>query len=335
MSDQTAARWSDDDSLSGILYNVISFIQGYVMIVVMTVGVFGNGLSMLVFYRSRRRNDATIYYLGTLAVSDTCCIIFVGLALWLLRGLETVSNGRAYINLYHISSLSCKIMHYLFLVLQSISAWIIAVFSLERAVVVWLPLKRASITPTKRKCFLTVTCASASLICLYTAILSDVLEDADGAKQCFYESSLWLPLLLVENALYYFIPGSLIFTANLFIVLGIAASRRTIVLKMGALPKESQDRKSLINLIIVSTMYLVFMTPSTVTWTYFALALQQSIDPSRTVFLNELGHLFHQWGIFNYCFNFIVYSISLPFFQAELKTLAGIACRRHLKDGKV
>jgi hypothetical protein len=316
----------------GALHDIIAYFQGYVMIVVMFVGFLGNCVSLLVFYRARRRNDATIHYLSTLAVSDSCCIVFVGLALWMANGLKTVTDGKTSINTFQYSSFSCKIQLYLFLVLQSISAWIIAIFSLERAVVVWFPLKRASITGTNRRGFLILVCLSLSLVCIYTAILSDVTEH-EGTKQCFStDPSLWLFLTLVENSLFYFIPGSIIFAANLSIVLGIVTSRRNMAAKMGAHSKESQDTKSLVNLLIVSAMYIVFMTPSTVTWTYFIFATQQPIDQWYAVFLSDLGHLFHQWSMINYCFNFIVYSTSLPFFQAELKAIAAMLRCCHPKE---
>jgi hypothetical protein len=322
----TNVSGADVGGNDGLLNDIALFMQGYVMIIIMAVGVFGNGLSIVVFYRSRRRNDATIHYLSTLAVSDTCCIVFVGVVLWISTGLNTVTNGKASITLTTYSTLSCKIINYLFVTLQSISAWIIVIFSLERAVVVWFPLKRASITGTKRKGFLALVCLSVSLLCLYAAILSD-LQESHGFIHCFFDANLWLVLFITEIFLYYFVPGSIIFTANIFIVVGITVSRKFLAKSMEGGGKESQDRKSLVNLLIVSAMYLVFMTPSTVTWTCYSFA-NELITPGYAVILVQLGTLFQQWSMLNYCFNFIIYSISLPFYRAELKLLTGILLPR-------
>jgi hypothetical protein len=108
-------------------------------------------------------------------------------------------------------------------------------------------------------------------------------------------------------------------------------SRKYLATKVGAQEKANRDRKSLVNLLIVSAMYLVFMTPSTVTWTCYILAIthSRSLDLGYTELLDQLGALFHQWSIMNYCFNFIVYSISLTFYREELKVITGtLLCRR-------
>jgi hypothetical protein len=296
----------------------------------MSFGAFGNALSVVVFYRAKHRNDATVHYLGALAVSDTCCIIFVGLVLWMSTGLETVTDGRVNLNLFLTSTLSCKMSNYAFVTFQSTSAWIIAIFSLERSVVVWFPLKRRSITSTKRKVFIVLVCLTLCIICMYTALLSQLIE-YQGISHCFYDSGLSiLGFVILQNSLFYFVPGSIIFTANLLIVIGIVVSRRSRATKLGTTEKDSQDRKSLINLLIVSVMYLVFMTPSTVTWTYYATMVNQIIDPGHAQVLDQLGHLCNQWTILNYCFNFIVYSISLPFYKAELNILLNFKelCRK-------
>jgi hypothetical protein len=73
---------------------LLDFTQGYIMLGVLSLGIFGNTLSVIVFFRVRKRADATVQYLTCLATSDTGVILFLGITDWLAIGLNYVTDGK-------------------------------------------------------------------------------------------------------------------------------------------------------------------------------------------------------------------------------------------------
>jgi len=71
----------EDDSTPGQLF------YSYVTPFVMVIGIIGNLVSLRVFLARRMRKMSASLYLASLAMSDTCVIMFYVLVEWLHRGL--------------------------------------------------------------------------------------------------------------------------------------------------------------------------------------------------------------------------------------------------------
>jgi hypothetical protein len=300
------------------LRQFLVFFEGYVMISIFIIGAFGNILSLVVFLRSKR-NDASCLYLSALAVSDTCCIVFIALVMWLRQGLPNITDGKAYINFYQISNLSCKLMTYVYVVFETVSAWIIVTYSVERAVIVWFPLKRTLITTRRRRIVLTFVILSCFCVALYSAILSDIFT-VNNATICYYPQAgvVRFVLLLSDNFLFYFLPCTMIIVANIAIVTGIVRSRRFQNVSSSN-TKDIYEKKTLANLLVVSTFYIIFMTPNTVMIVYYFSLSGAGSDHMQLILF--VAMFAQQFCNFNYCINFIIYGISLPFYRSEVMKL--------------
>jgi hypothetical protein len=154
------------------------------MVVVLSIGIFGNMLSFVVFFRSRKRADACVQYLGCLALSDTAVIASRGVTEWINSGLKYLTDGALAFNLFQYSSLSCKTVTYFQQVSMCISGWMIVLFSLERAYVVIFPLKRNDITAVKRKRIIAATCIVMVVLAIHRLFLIDIIDSTP--KFCFY-----------------------------------------------------------------------------------------------------------------------------------------------------
>jgi hypothetical protein len=320
---------SDHDPRFNVLQEVLSFFKGYVILTVMSVGVVGNTLSLYVFLRTKRKNDATSFYLSCLAVSDTICILYVELTAWLAEGLKYISGGRVSISFYYLSSIGCKLIIYGSTAVESTSAWIIVIMSIEKTIVVWFPLKRRSIANWKRKSVMLFVVVCCLLLPVYGLVMSDIFY-VNGHQLCYYTSHRIL-LVVFDNSLFYFMPCFVIMFTNISIIIGIVKSRSFIKEKVTSNTGDMQEKKTLINLIVVSTTYLIFMTPNSVTVVYyFQLISSPSEETSQSYIdlMQFLGNFFHQFSFFNYCVNFIINGFSLPFYRQEVARMMRSFCCR-------
>jgi hypothetical protein len=268
------------------------------MVVVLSVGMVGNALSFAIFFRAnRKRGDPSIFYLTCLSVADTGVIISRGWMEWINYGLGHITNGKVSFNVYLHSRLSCKIIPFLMQFTMCISAWIIVSFSLERAYVVWFPLKRAEITPAVRKRVIIVLNVAMLLGAIHRLALLEIIDVTP--KYCFFNVNQALGAMLYQfdTALYNYIPCILIFVANILILIAIVKSRNQ---KLLSTKVKSNEGKLLISLVLVSTLYVALLLPTTTVWT-FRVAHQSSLSKVQVTFLAELGDFLKQVAILNYC----------------------------------
>jgi hypothetical protein len=300
-----------------LLKYIFNIFAGYIMIVILSVGLLGNLISLSIFLRIKRKNDATTFYLSWLAVSDSACIVFVGFVMWMANGLKGITDGNLSLNLYYSSRASCKGLMYAYVTMQAISAWIIMVFNVETAIVVWYPLARLKITQNIRRLVFGIVIGLCCIVCIYSGVMSDLFPMDDNFAKfiCYYPQTgaVVATLLITENMLYYFFPCGLITVANTIIVSGIVKSKR-LKENVGLSKKDFQERKSLVNLFAISLLYIVFMTPNSILTVYFFL----NSNHSQAEFIYILSSFAQQFSNLNYCVNFIVYGFSLPFYRREV-----------------
>ncbi|XP_064641652.1 FMRFamide peptide receptor frpr-18-like isoform X1 [Lineus longissimus] len=300
------------------IQQLLDFTQAYVMIVVLLLGIFGNTLSFVIFLRVRKRADACVQYLSCLAVSDTGVILIIGVTDWFAFGLKHITNGEYGFNLISYSDASCKSVSGVWHFFEVISAWIIVAFSAERAYVVWFPLKRANITPKLRKIVLFTIVLGAVLLCIQRFWL---MENTQGTPSlCFYKTDPVLSAVLwqVDISAYAYVPFFLIVQANVFILVAVNFSKNN---KLGSNKgKTIQEGKLLVSLMSVSTLYIALVLPAAAIFTYLSQAAG-TLGEDRALFLWFMVKFLTLISVNNYCFNFIIYGCTLPFYREEVKRM--------------
>jgi hypothetical protein len=280
----------------------IGFINSYVMSVALTIGLLGNIGSFVIFIRTRNRTDACVQYLSCLALSDTGVIIARGVVAWIKFGLGYLSGGSVSINLLQYSPVSCKLVGFFQQLFMSISAWVIVSFSIERAYVVLYPLKRYYITAEKRNIFIGSLCTIMMLLSVHRLFLLDVTSSSP--KLCFYlsiGSKAAGILYQFDVTMYNYAPCVFIFLANIIIVTTLVRSRN---MDVGRATKHKQSEgKILVSLMLVSTLYVTLLLPYSTVATY----LFNSSREERTAFLYNISSILIQFGMLNYCINFIFF----------------------------
>jgi hypothetical protein len=300
---------------ASLIQLVLGFTQNYVLIGVVIMGIFGNTFSFVIFVRTQKREDATVQYFSCLALSDTGVILVRGLTEWL--------DGALSFNLMNYSSITCKLLSFAVQFLMCISAWIIVCFSIERAFVVWFPLKRAIITSTKRKKVIYLICFASTVLSIYRLFLMDLIEGTPVF--CFYttDPAEGFILFQFDISLFNYIPCTLIFIANTLILLAVLKPRGEDLRR--STHKTPKEGRMLVSLMLVSTLYVVLVLPFTSVFTYLTEE-RPNLTENQAFFIFHTVKLLTQMCVINYCLNFIIYGCTLPFYREEArKMLAGIS----------
>jgi hypothetical protein len=131
-----------NESVTGMstLVAIEQYMSIYGPLVLATLGIIGNILSILIFLSPRYRRQSSHFYLLSLALSDLCFLI-INLFEDTFRNHNELYQSR--INILDRSSpIICILVQYARNTTRLLSSWIIVSFTIERLLVVFYPLKR-------------------------------------------------------------------------------------------------------------------------------------------------------------------------------------------------
>jgi hypothetical protein len=306
---------SDPQVAKSLTKEILGFIQSYIMAGVLIIGIFGNMLSFVIFFRTRKRADACVQYLSILALSDIGVVISRGVTEWVNSGLGYITDGSLSYNMYQYSSLSCKLVAYAQHVTMCISAWMIVSFSSERAFVVMFPLKRTSITTFKRKVLILFICIAMMLSGIQRLVFDDITDTTP--KLCFYitEHTLGAILYQIDLTLYNYAPCAIIFVSNTLILAAIIRPSKDKKLLRSTV-RTANEGKLLISLMLVSTTYVILLLPFSSVASYTFMN-RHNLSDDRAVFIYNIVLFLMQIGTLNYCINFVIYGCTMSFYRQE------------------
>jgi hypothetical protein len=275
MQNKTLISISEDLESKGsslLLLNKISqVVEGYIFPLIFLFGIFGNTLSFVVFIWSRNTADASLQYLAFLAVADTGVILTLGLEHWLTYGLDYITGGAVSLSMFTNSDFWCKFLSMILHVFECTSAWLIMTFSLERAYIVWYPLKRSYITQRRRLTIIIMIVLLTICFSIHRLVLLNVYVESDvdgGTKWCFYTVTPALGFWIYQwdTGMHNYVPIPLIITANIAILIGINRAKHSFNSKMKTTHKTKQETRVVLSLFLVSTFYIIFMLPASVSF---------------------------------------------------------------------
>jgi hypothetical protein len=318
----------DNSSLQTFL-KINEFFTAYIIPVFFFAGLLGNVMSIVVFYKYKKKDIATVQYLTPLSISDASNLILVTLHLWISDGLSIVTNGKYRISFNLYSNVACKAHRFLMDTSQFLSGYILVVFSAERCFAIVFPLKgQAIITPTRRRLAL-LGLFLLSLAWNVKAIpLTTIYVEPSGRKSCYLNPYLISPfILLIFSTVHFllnnFLPCLLIMTLNIFLSLAMWRSTRSSALRRDMSDKEV---RCVWNLVAVSFLYVVTMSPQVITWTYYNMLKltiyeRGSVSQSHLAGIFTMGRSGMLFSTVNYSLNFIIYCISLDFYKDTLRSI--------------
>lgn len=155
--------------------NIGDILVFYYTPTIVFVGIIGNILSVLVFFRTKLKKLSSSYYLAALGISDTAFLILVFMN-WL---------NFADLNLINRDFI-CQLYSFLQGVCSFLSVWYVVAFTVERFIAVLYPLKRQSMC-TVRRAVIVLSCLTLSG-CIFSVPLiyffSPVYHDGNNTTYC-------------------------------------------------------------------------------------------------------------------------------------------------------
>ena len=273
--------------------------------VLLILGLVGNILSILVMRRKKFRNNTTSVFIIALAFADSAYLLTNFLTITCIRNVTGIA-------LRETSSFSCKLIMYIVYVSKAFGAWIILSVSLERLVLVKIPLHAKSIFTVKRtKMWISFLLLWITAIYIYVPILVDIHSDGIQQKCDFSHAVERLNTILnIFDCIFYSLfPSFVLILSNLILYCILKAQKQN----MSKINDGSDSLRFTLTLIIVSISYLTLTLPIA-TYLVFHPIQVRGLDHTLYIVLYTLN-------ISNNAINFILYCLSGPIFRLEMKRM--------------
>ncbi len=263
---------------------------------------------------SMGKGSSSSFLLASLAVIDSCVLLFVPVYDYLYHG-PVKFNIRSYNNI------SCKISSYLMKVLPAISSYNLITLSIFRAVGIFWPHKYKSLCTKKRAIIImTVILMIMSLAFVHQFVFQKLIKSSYfKIVLCNHDPSYFLSHVLpnLQNTLGTYLPLALIFLINVSIIVKLACR------KMG---NQGSGSKITATLIAVSVLYLITQTPMAVYVTFFRIIDWEKAGPVFKVRFSYYWSIVSNLSIVNNAGNFPLYCLTGARFRNELAEILSHFC---------
>ena len=312
----------------------ISVISFYLKLIIICIGILGNSISVMAFFRSRLGTGTVAQYLISLALADNIVLaseIPICVALFPLQ-----------YEIIHKYDWLCRITYYSRYTGRIWSACLTLIVTVERYLFVAHPLKKVYIQNHHMHRILIPITLFISLVCVcYSLLLIQVQPYNDHENVCFVSDehrTLFFALdLVIVRGVGDLIMGVciMIFTVLCINVLHKASKirknsiqeRSSLCLSCGNQTyrvhkknyksRESQITKMLLMLVV---MFLIFKVPYTVF--YYSTLISfgkggQNMSPVEVV-VKGAKTISETFALISYAFNFFIYVLLIPSFRNKL-----------------
>ncbi|XP_035708132.1 uncharacterized protein LOC110850394 [Folsomia candida] len=314
----------------------------YGSLVIILLGVILNSLSAYIFLSTGLARNGSGVYLIALAFCDTGNLI-ANILLGVWRGASYEFNG------YFMENEWLCRTHGVFVeVFQTISAWIVVAFTVERSLAVWYPLLFRQSRNRRAKLVVGSLTTVFTLFCLSKLFLTGFEKDSVfGYIPCNSRRYVWEGMAYVRVAFQTWIPTIIVFTFNCLMfwkLRKIKINRQRLSEHTRNLPKRPGPRlkQSFINkpsptnpmLIAVSLAYLILVFPLGAVQTvelYWNLHENVPIavmEPQKSAYVHWLMYKILLKHIRSFFFGFYQINFAINFF---LYFAAGVEFRRYLQ----
>ena len=246
----------------------------HISLFLVTVGLLGNFMNVLVMFKSMRKHTSSIYIV-VLALSDSTFLI-----------LEFIISLLPVLGCYHFSyplnfriinnAVSCKVVMFLYNLAANYSSLLILCFTVERFIAVYKPMKVKQLCTMKRT---RVTCV-VSLITISLCVLpyNFLMIGLDSSLRRCTVNPKWISshsaINVAELTLFRVVPVFVIAVMNIFIIYKVVRH----VPMSAELARRDWNKKSrqlTVILILISTSYIVLCVPDLITAVYWSVLVSK------------------------------------------------------------
>jgi hypothetical protein len=310
-----------------------TYFNKYVMGFIIVLGISGNILSIVVFGRCKSRDLVTVTYLTPLAYADLTTL-FYGAYSWIVVGVLEEPEGYFFIEprMSLAPQLLCKCIRFVYRTSSCISSYILVLFSCERCIGVWFPLRVLLITNKRRLAAISITIIVQFFVNIPVLISYSVYYvSGTTSVACYFvlpdfsKVGKFFFIQLLDSFIPHAFPCCLILTFSILIITGVRQADRKTAAFTGRKPI---DKANLVSLLLVSLLYIVSTLPYVTIWGYFDYFDHYLGDflwhtEQEATALYMLGLFSTSVSMMNYSFNFLIYSFTLKIYKDELKRIMG------------
>ncbi|KAI0229930.1 Galanin receptor type 2 [Lamellibrachia satsuma] len=306
--------WPDSDAVPPRIEENVA--AGYIWILasplMFCIGILGNSLSLVVFWRLGFGRSPTNVYLSCVATADNCVLLLGLLPQWLKQ--------TGFFVLQELCPIACKVRYFCTFTSGDTARWLLAVFTVERAVAVRFPLR--SFRATRGRSVLALCMCVLGCACVKNAHLfwtRGAVVDADTGKlkwNCgwtpgykHFESFVrpWIAFSVVSVA-----PLVVILISNAVIVRVLIDRQRMNIIMTNA---ERKFRQTTFMCIAVSVAFFVCVTPN------FALLIwrpywKAAVSDRSALYVTSAVSNLMLYA--NHSINFFLYCLTGKVFRKEL-----------------
>ena len=320
---------------------IIFVISFYLRLVIISIGILGNSISMIAFFRSRLGRGTVKQYLISLALADNIVLVSE-IPIWMsLYPLEY--------EIIHKYNWLCRITFYTRYTGRIWSACLTLIVTVERYLFVAHPLKKVCSQKHRRHRILIPLTLFASLVCVcYSLFLVQVGPHENHDNVCYASnehSTLFfvLDLVIVRGVGELFIGVCImIFTVLCINVLHKANKiRKNGIQEQSSLcsscgnqtnrvhKKNYKSRESQITkmLLMLAVMFLIFKVPYTLFYYFKKIYFEKERRVSSMEDLvGKVKNISQTLALINYAFNFFVYVLLIPSFRTNFSFIFKCKC---------
>ncbi|CAH1799714.1 unnamed protein product [Owenia fusiformis] len=296
----------------------------YMALVIIVFGLTGNVLSFLVMQFTSMNKTSSSIYLAALAIFDTGVLI-VGLGRHWARVMFAYRIRQTH-------EWACKVHVFFTYLFIDLSAWMLICVTIERVILVYLPLRAKSIcTKTKTKiviCLVTLFLVGLNCHLMFTLGQRDFIWNGkEVSNNCVYLEGFdelhlkYWPWIHASVAS--FVPFTVLLVSNTLIVLHLvkAATRRKNQMNVTGSKQDDATRSMTIMLVMISLLFLCFTSPIVILDVVIPPEFKQFpmlADKARQKLIEPIVHL---CMYSNSAFNFVMYCLSGKKFRDSLREL--------------
>ena len=291
------------------------------------LGLVGNSLSLLTVISKKCKGSSFTVYIGALAVVDSCMLV-TNIADTLLLAAYKIDLGPHGIAI-------CKVIKFCQSTFRHISAWVIIVITIERALATLYPLRFEAIYKTRFGVL--VVGILASLMTLLNAHFLFVTDYSfiDQGPRCVFKEgphrtfiTETFPVVLFFTAVV--LPSVIIIMGNTAIVIKAKRSRRQIAPTTSSTQSTNNTSRHLIVItLLISSAFLVFTVPVFAALSITSVAFDDTNDAQRQFVYSVALSLQNM----NFATNFYLYILSGRRFRELF--ISAITCNRKVNPVQV
>ena len=310
--------------------SVAYLFYAYATPLIVIIGITGNAASFAIFRSRQLRRFNSTLYLTALSVSDTLVLLTYVLLGWLNDGLAHWPGNHS-VGVIHTEGV-CQLFLFVSYLFRFTSVYLILALTIERYIVVWMPLKR-NIICTRGFAFKLIGGAllAGCVASLYRPIFNGMYVPADvfSISDVTDERKLCIgnveydDIIFIFETIYGFlimgIPFVLMLIFNALIVYKLL-NPQSSNLQPQLKTRETKIRwEFTIILLSISTCFIATNLPYFVVWLLVFRTAQQANDSHNIEHLMAQKRITQTIFYTNYCINFFIYCLTGRNYRSVIK----------------